>query len=161
VTVANRDYWAGGLAAMTGVAAAWIGASYRVGHLDDMGPGFFPLWIGILLGATGISIVLWTWRNARRATGTGTPDDGGNNQVAVARPDLRGAACVIASLIVFHLMAERTGLIPTTVATVSIAALGDRTNTPVRILGLAAVMSVVAWVVFWWALHIQLPLFYA
>ncbi|MFT8776617.1 MAG: tripartite tricarboxylate transporter TctB family protein, partial [Gluconacetobacter liquefaciens] len=135
--------------------------SYRVGHLDDMGPGFFPVWIGVLLAATGILTILGAWRNTRRAASTRTPSNLHGNVGVASAPDGRGAACVIASLIVFHLMIEQTGLIPATVATVSIAALGDRTNTPVRILGLATIMSVVAWTVFWWALNVQVPLFYA
>nr|WP_281374953.1 tripartite tricarboxylate transporter TctB family protein [Gluconacetobacter sacchari] len=149
------------MVAMTGATAAWIGNAYRVGHLDDMGPGFFPVWIGGLLAATGILIILGAWRNTRRVGAVETPGDSHGNVGAAVAPDGRGAACVIASLIVFHLMIEQAGLIPATVATVSIAALGDRTNTPVRILGLAAIMSVVAWVVFWWALRVQVPLFYA
>lgn len=161
MTITHRDYWAGGLVMMTGATAALIGNAYRVGHLDDMGPGFFPVWIGLLLAATGILIIFGAWRNTLRAAAIEMPGDPHGNAGTAAVPDGRGAACVIASLIVFHLMIEQTGLIPATVATVSIAALGDRTNTPVRILGLAAIMSVVAWAVFWWALHVQVPLFYA
>ncbi|MCJ9713295.1 tripartite tricarboxylate transporter TctB family protein, partial [Bordetella hinzii] len=48
---------------------------------------------------------------------------------------------------------------PATFAIVFISALGDRTNTLKQALLLSVSMCVIAVVVFWWALQLQLPLF--
>ena len=51
------------------------------------------------------------------------------------------------------------GLLPATFAIVFISALGDRKNTIKQAFVLSLGMSVIAVVVFWWALQLQLPLF--
>jgi hypothetical protein len=51
------------------------------------------------------------------------------------------------------------GLLPATFATVFIAAMGDRKNRTWEALLLAAAMTLVCLVVFWWLLRVQLPLF--
>ncbi len=74
-------------------------------------------------------------------------------------PDLRGCACIILGVLAFLLLGKYGGLIPATFAIVFISALGDRSNTVKQAAILALAMCVIATVVFWWALQLQLPLF--
>ena len=39
----RRDFWAGCLFVLFGVAYAWAASLHDVGWSTDMGPGFFPL----------------------------------------------------------------------------------------------------------------------
>ena len=73
-------------------------------------------------------------------------------------PDMRGAICIIAATLAFLFLGEFTGLLPATFAIVFISALGDRMNTVKQALILSVAMCVIAVVVFWWALQLQLPL---
>ncbi|HUY03715.1 MAG TPA: tripartite tricarboxylate transporter TctB family protein, partial [Rhodocyclaceae bacterium] len=59
----NRDYYGGGLMLVIGVAAAVQGMRYQVGTLSRMGPGFFPMALGVILALIGVTILV----NARNA----------------------------------------------------------------------------------------------
>jgi len=74
-------------------------------------------------------------------------------------PDLRGGICIILGILAFLAFGKYFGLIPATFAIVFISALGDRSNSVVQALLLSLAMCVIAAVVFWWALQLQLPLF--
>ncbi len=77
---------------------------------------------------------------------------------AFGRPDWRGWSCIILGIVAFILLGEPFGLGPATFACVFIAALGDRGATLRGSAILAASATVVAAVVFTWALKFQLPL---
>ncbi len=53
----QRDFFAGLMFMATGVAFAWGATSYTVGSAARMGPGYFPLMLGIVLAVLGAFIV--------------------------------------------------------------------------------------------------------
>lgn len=150
----RRDYYGGGLMALIGLGAIVRGASYKVGTLTQMGSGFFPVALGVILTGLGILIA----GNARR-TSTDidllTEED---SVVARQGPEWRGWLCILAGIGSFAIIGQYGGLLPATFVTVFISALGDRDNTWRSALVLAIIMSLIALVVFWWALQLQIPL---
>lgn len=73
----QRDFFAGLLFMVIGIAFAWGATTYNVGNGARMGPGYFPLTLGILLSIlggievlkalvvesrTGDKIGKWAWR---------------------------------------------------------------------------------------------------
>ena len=146
LTESNRDYYAGALMLVIGVAAAWQGIAFRVGSLTHMGPGFFPVALGSLLAMLGIGIALGSTKR-RLATG------------AAPRPEWRAWGLILLSVAAFVAIGKYGGLLPATFAIVFISALGDRDNTWRSALALSAVMCGVAVIVFWWLLQLRLPLF--
>jgi hypothetical protein len=54
----QKDFFSGLLFIGIGAAFAWGAATYRIGSSASMGPGFFPLMLGILLAAMGLVIAL-------------------------------------------------------------------------------------------------------
>jgi hypothetical protein len=150
----KKDYYGGALLMVVGVAAAWVAVGYKVGTPARMGPGFFPLAIGVLMAITGFLIAV----SARgdTATADGSPPGTGHSH---GTPDLRGGLCIVASVLAFELLGVYGGLLPATFAIVFISALGDRSNTLLQAFALSVAMCVIAVVVFWWALQLQLPLF--
>jgi hypothetical protein len=143
----NRDYYGGALMLLTGLGAVYQGLDYKVGTLTEMGPGFFPVAVGAVLAFMGILIAL----GARKAV----PEDEDGYQP----PEWRGWICITASIAAFIVLGVYGGLLPATFAVVFISALGDRENTVKQAALLALGLCVVAVVVFWWALRMQLPLF--
>lgn len=140
----QRGDLAGGLIVLfMGTATVWGALHYELGTLSEMGPGFFPAAIGVLLALCGLVITVTAKANGGMLT----------------LPDGRGFACIVLGLLAFAVLGTYGGLVPATFALVAIAAFGDRDNTWPRILALAAAMSIIAVVVFWWALQLQLPLF--
>lgn len=144
----NRDYYGGGLMFLLGVGAVNKGMTYKIGTLSRMGPGYFPVAVGVVLAFMGILIALGAKRSAQ------------SGEVMQHRPpEWRGWICIILSNIAFLVLGEYGGLVPATFAVVFISALGDRENTLKGTFLLALSMVAIAVVVFWWALQMQFPLF--
>jgi len=53
----QRDFFAGLMFAVVGVAFAWGATTYNVGSGARMGPGYFPLMLGILMAVIGLAIM--------------------------------------------------------------------------------------------------------
>lgn len=149
----KKDYYGGALMVVVGLVSVYAGLDYKTGTPAHMGPGFFPVAIGALLALTGLLIAL-----AARSD-TGPAKSGAGHGHGQGLPDLRGCVCIIASVLAFLLFGVYGGLVPATFAIVFISALGDRTNTVFQATLLALAMCIVAVIVFWWALQLQLPLF--
>jgi hypothetical protein len=54
----HRDFWAGAMFIVIGALYAGFSLQYEVGSGARMGPGYFPLLLGILLAVLGV-IVAW------------------------------------------------------------------------------------------------------
>ncbi len=53
----QKDFYTGLIYLGVGIAFAWGATAYNVGHAARMGPGYFPLMLGILLAILGIVIM--------------------------------------------------------------------------------------------------------
>lgn len=144
--VNRKDLLGGGLMLLLGAGATTQALHYQIGSLREMGPGYFPLALGILLAMTGLLIMIASLRPAFVAPAT------------KLRTEWRGWFCICASMVAFAMLGRYGGLLPATFACVFIAALGDRKNTLAAALALSAAMTAVCFVVFWWLLKVQLPL---
>lgn len=73
----QKDFWSGAMFIVFGVAFAWGASNYTIGTGARMGPGYFPLMLGVLLAVLGAAIALkalaietsdgdpigkWAWR---------------------------------------------------------------------------------------------------
>ena len=57
VIKSQKDFFSGIMFLAVGVAFAWGATTYNVGEGARMGPGYFPLMLGILLAALGLAII--------------------------------------------------------------------------------------------------------
>lgn len=145
----KKDYYGGALMILVGLATVVASTHYHIGELARMGPGFFPCAIGVLMAITGALIAI-----SAGPEGESTVPPGH----AHGMPDVRGGVCIILATLAFLFFGEYLGLLPATFAIVFISAMGDRMNTVKQALVLSAGMCVIAVVVFWWLLQMQLPL---
>jgi len=53
-----RDFWAGVMFLATGALFAGIALTYKLGTAARMGPGFFPFFLGLILAALGVGILV-------------------------------------------------------------------------------------------------------
>lgn len=73
----QKDFFAGLMFMVSGIAFAWGATNYTIGEGARMGPGYFPLMLGILLAIIGAAVVFealvvetedgekigaWAWR---------------------------------------------------------------------------------------------------
>jgi putative Ca2+/H+ antiporter (TMEM165/GDT1 family) len=103
--------------------------------------------LGVALCALGLMIAL-----SGQTTDTGLDD-------APDTPDWRGAICILLGAVGFILLGQHAGLAPAIFGCVFLAAIGDRTTTPVTALALAAGVTVFGCVLFGLILKIPIPLF--
>jgi hypothetical protein len=54
----QKDFFAGLMFLVVGLGFAWGATTYNIGTGARMGPGYFPLLLGILLAVLGLAIVL-------------------------------------------------------------------------------------------------------
>ena len=87
----KRDFYAGGLMILLGLGAALEGQNYNIGTMRQMGPGFMPVALGVVLVLIGITIA--------GASLAGVADDG--ESALPAQPDWRGWLCIIAGPLLF------------------------------------------------------------
>ena len=148
----HKDQVGGALLVSTGVAVVVAGVGYGMGTLRQMGSGFFPVVLGVLMTLTGVALL---------ATARRTPAEAPVETSHLAGPVLqwRGWLCIVGGMLAFAVLGEHGGLVPASFASVFIAAMGDRKNTWRAAAALAALMTALGVVVFHFGLHLLLPLF--
>jgi hypothetical protein len=142
------DYWGGTLMMVIGLWAAYAGTTYDIGTLQRMGPGFFPVALGVILTLVGAGIAL--------TPGNRIATPGG---IWGRLPEPRAWILILGSIAAFVVVGRYGGLLPATAAVVFISAFADRKNSLLNAVLLTAAMILICVVVFWWALKLQFPLF--
>lgn len=61
----QQDFWSGVMFVALGAGFATLATRYSVGTSQRVGPGYFPFWLGVLLAALGLVVLLGSLR--RRA----------------------------------------------------------------------------------------------
>lgn len=144
--VTNRDYrdmTAGALLLLLGAAVAWYTLeNYRIGTVTRMGAGLLPLSLGVILGGLGLFLMIGGWFRK-----------GIIPEVRVLTP-----ICVFGSIALFGLMIQPFGLLPSILASTTLASLAEKEFRPVRILVSGVILCAVAWGVFVAGIGLSIPL---
>jgi len=155
----NKDHFGGTLLVVAGIGVVVAGLGYRTGSLRQMGSGFFPVVLGVLLALVGVAL-LATTPLAPPAAPPGPPPPGAEHAHLSGSPiQWRGWLCILGGVAAFVVLGAHGGLVPASFASVFVAAMGDRRNTPRDAALLASVMTVAGVLVFHYGLHLLLPLF--
>ena len=137
----NRDLATGAVFILTGLGAAiWAATHLQLGSFARIGPGMFPVCVGIALAVFGAAILLPALRRAGE----------------LPAADLRPAAAVLAAVAVFAATVRLFGLVPASVGLTFVALLADGRPRPIPALVLAAILSFLAWAIFVRGLGVQL-----
>lgn len=150
----KHKYYSAGLMLFIGVGTALGSLQYDRGTLDRMGPGYFPLLLGILLAFIGILIAV-TPDSTDEKHADAQPEAFG----AIVRRRLRPWSAIVGSIIAFIVIGTFGGLVPATFVLIFVAALGDPKNSLKASFWLAVGVTVFAIAVFHYGLQLQFPLF--
>ncbi len=140
----NRDALAGALFIALGGVGLGVALSYPFGSIAEMGPGFFPRVLGVVLMGLGAVTLL-------RGLRSGQPVDGSWGWAPLA--------ALVASLLAFGALMERTGLVPALVVLVIVSAWAGKEFRWAEVLLLTLVLCVMALAIFVWGLGLPYPMF--
>lgn len=145
----KKDFYAGGVMILLGLAVALDSTTYNLGTLTQMGPGMFPFMLGIVLTFVGVLIT---------GTAAVTPLDP-HERILPAEKQWRGWGCILAGPILFIIFGTYFGLFPATFMCVFVSALGDRTATLKGSFILAFSVALVGSLLFIYLLQSPFPMF--
>lgn len=107
----GTDFFSGLLLAVIAGAALWYISGLEIGTALEMGPGYFPLCIALLLGGMGAVLLV------RGLAVEGPP---------VPPLDLRAAGLIVLSFLAFALLLDRFGLVVAIMAQIVVASFAFR-----------------------------------
>jgi tellurite resistance protein TehA-like permease len=147
--VKKRDFYAGGIMTLLGAAVTLDSMTYTLGTLTHMGPGMFPLMLGITLTFIGVLIL-------GAAIATPLSDD---ERILPEKPEWYAWFCILMGPVAFIIFGEFLGLVPATFACVFIPAMGDKDATWKGSAILAAGVTFFGVLLFSYVLKIPFPMF--
>ena len=139
----NKDFLAGLLFLVIGVAAIVVARDYPFGTAMRMGSGYFPTVLGTILALFGAWVMARGASSGERVEGTW---------------GWRPLACIVASMLLFGFLMPRLGLVPALAAMFFVAALGGREFRFGEVLALTALMTAFAVGVFAYVLKLPFQL---
>lgn len=147
---------AGALIIALGAYVAWRSTGFELGTPRRMGPGFFPLMLGILAMLIGCAImVVEAFGRRRRGLATGTPAESDSPVTMVADEPAdtqhihwRPLVLVPLSIAAFAWLMENAGLVWAVCALVVISGLAEPCPRPIMLALLALGTVVGVWLIF-------------
>ena len=143
--IALRDVLAGVVFVAFGLAFALIALTYDVGTTGRMGPGSFPLVLGIVLVVLGAAVVVKGF-----VAGELEP---------IGSVPWRGLALILGAVIFFGLTVRGLGLVPAVLAAALLSAFASVRTRPLVAIAIAVFLTVLCILVFVVALRLRVPLF--
>lgn len=149
----QRDFFSGLMFLVVGIAFAWGATNYTIGEGARMGPGYFPLMLGILLAVIGLIV---TFTALVVETEDGEP---------IGKPAWRPLAFIIGANLIFgvclgglpKLGIPALGLIVGIYALTFVAALASDEFRAKEVAVLATILAIGSYVAFVVLLKLQFP----
>jgi hypothetical protein len=149
----NRDLVAGSALLAFGLFfSVYALAQLKLGSFAQMGPGMFPLIIGVAVSGFGVALLGGTWLKAKRLAAS-------VDEAPPEAADWRTLALVVLSIVAFALVIRRLGMGPAVFVLVLLASFSSNDLPPLKALMLAAALTALGWLVFVLALGLPIKLF--
>jgi Tripartite tricarboxylate transporter TctB family len=140
---ASKDFWAGIMFLSFAAVAVMAARGYAMGTAGRMGPGYFPMTLGLVLGLLGLLIIV---RSVIAGSG------------AITGLQLRPLLVLAGAAVMFGLLIERLGLVITLVLVVAASAAASRQSRPLEVAALAAALAAFSVGIFVYALRLPLSI---
>jgi hypothetical protein len=148
----QKDFFSGVMFTVVGVAFAWGASTYNVGNGARMGPGYFPLLLGIVMAAIGLAIM---FSGITVETEDGEP---------IGKWAWKQVVFILGANLAFGVLLgglpsigiPAMGLIIAIYALVLIASLAGSEFNFKKVLVLATVLAIGSYIAFIWALKLQI-----
>jgi putative tricarboxylic transport membrane protein len=138
------DVVSGVLTIAIGIVVAIMSSQYRIGTLSSMGTGYFPLALSLLLIGLGTALLI----------------SGLKEKVSqLSLPSAGSALLILATPIVFGLLIERVGLVPSLAGVGLLGAFAPREGSYLEKIITAVGVTAVAVLIFKGGIGMPIPLF--
>jgi hypothetical protein len=141
----QKDFAAGAIYIVTGGAFAIGALNYNIGKAARMGPGWFPLLVGILLVVVGIATLVNGLRRSAVAE-------------KIKHPSLTTIAWILGAVILFGLLLQPAGLVVSLLVLVLVSSRASHEFTWKGALANAVALIVFSILVFIWGIDLLIPL---
>lgn len=139
----QKDFVAGLMFLVIGLAFAFVATSYHMGSTAKMGPGYFPFWLGILMAILGLMI----------AIGALSPKA---IKLKLAKWDWKPVLWVSGSVLLFATSLPYLGLIASLLVLIFISAMASHEFHWKGTVISAVILNIIAYVAFVWGLQLQI-----
>jgi hypothetical protein len=141
----QKDFAAGVIYILVGVAFSIGAQNYRLGDAARMGPGWFPFWVGVLLALVGAAVVAGSLRR-------GTPEE------KLKRPEFAPMAWILGAVVLFGLLLQPAGLVAALAVLILVASRASHEFTWRGALLNCVLLIAFSLGTFVWGISIQVPL---
>lgn len=141
----QKDFAAGVIYIVIGSAFAIGALNYNVGEAARMGPGWFPLMVGILLTLVGVATMVSGLRRSAVVE-------------KIKRPNLPTIGWVLGAVVLFGLLLQPAGLVVSLLVLVVVSSLASHEFSWKGALANAVALIIFSILVFIWGIDLLLPL---
>ena len=144
VNIRNQtDFAAGLLYIVLGGFAAYVASGYTMGTAADMGTGFFPFWLGVILAVIGLAICI-------------SSVTAGAVRETLSSWDWKALTWICLAILAFAFLFELAGMVLSIFALVLVSSAASRRFRWRGAIVNACVLNVICYVAFVWLLNIPL-----
>jgi len=136
----------GGVLLVAGLVMLFFAWGYPTGSLNQMGPGFIPQAIGILISCLALAIIVIDLRATEL-------EQGGTMH-------WRGLIFVSAAVIIFAVLVDVAGLVPSMFLAVAVSMFADDQARPLSVLIYTVIATFLCWLLFLVGLELPIPAFW-
>jgi hypothetical protein len=141
---ALKDILAGSAFIVFGLAFAAIATTYEVGTTLEMGPGYFPLALGLVLALLGVAIIVKGFI--------------GDEGLPIGRVPWRAVGLLTAAFVIFGVTVRGLGLVPSVFLATALAGYAGERSGIIGPLVIAAGLTLLTILIFVVGLQLRLPL---
>ncbi|WP_328469428.1 tripartite tricarboxylate transporter TctB family protein [Actinoplanes sp. NBC_00393] len=138
------DVLAGGIFVLIGGVFVVGALGYDRGTPLRMGPGYFPLLVGVIVTVLGLAIVV-------KGLVAG-------EEIPFEKVPWRAVVLIVVAVVFFGFFVRRLGFVPTSFVTALLTALASKRVRPLTAVAVAAGLTVAATLIFVVGLQLRLPL---
>jgi len=141
----QKDFWAGLMFMAFGAFFAGFGAQLEIGVASKMGPGYFPMALGVIVILLGMIISLGSL-------------SAGTNADRVEKFSLPTLLLIIGSIVLFGLLLKPLGLILSLLILIAASSFASHEFSWKATLINATVLILISLVMFVWGINLQFPI---
>jgi hypothetical protein len=141
----TKDFLSGILFMVIGLGTTIVSSNYKIGNAMRVGPGTFPIILGIIVALIGLAITIRAIRNPQSSE-------------AIASWDLQPLLFVVLSIVAFSLIIGTLGLIPAVIAIVIVGHFASREASLQELACMAVVLCALSAGIFIYGLNLPIPL---